>query len=418
MRAYLDQVACVLRPGSVSGADLALRSFANIGSRPGASSQPHSSIRRKKTRRVPNRWAIVAGVSRSRSCPGRAASHGLKPSMCDVTQPLQVRVFQAQVGRVRSTPHGKELQVHIQHRIAQPIRRHCFSRRNHARQHTRHRGASLARNGHPNVGAPVTAPITHISSRYGCSLRRRSADIGARVAGMDMLTAQEISGAELTDWRKLAQGLHARYLVDDFATGARFVVAVGEAGDAFGHYPSVSIGNGHVDLKLASDDAIYRDDEGTEHVLEWVTRQDVDLARRITEVAADHHLKADPTSVSMIELGLDTARSATIAPVWAALLTGDAGSQGRGTPSDEVRDATGRVPHLWFGDVEEHEAPRQRFHVEVYVPREVAEQRIAAAIAVGGTIVDDSDAPSLTVIADQDGNRGVLCVAQSAAVQE
>ena len=28
MRRYLAQIACVLRPGSVSGADLALRSFA------------------------------------------------------------------------------------------------------------------------------------------------------------------------------------------------------------------------------------------------------------------------------------------------------------------------------------------------------------------------------------------------------
>ena len=48
---------------------------------------------------------------------------------------------------------------------------------------------------------------------------------------------------------------------------------------------------------------------------------------------------------------------------------------------------------------------------------EVAEQRIAAALAAGGTVVDDSDAPSLTVIADQDGNTGVVCVAQSPATQ-
>ena len=48
---------------------------------------------------------------------------------------------------------------------------------------------------------------------------------------MDMLRGDEIAEARLTDWRKLAQGLHARYLVDDFGTGARFVVAVGEAGD-------------------------------------------------------------------------------------------------------------------------------------------------------------------------------------------
>lgn len=235
---------------------------------------------------------------------------------------------------------------------------------------------------------------------------------------MDMLKSAQIAEADLTDWRKLAQGLHARYLVDSFATGARFIAAVGEAGDALGHHPRASIGNGYVDLELVSDDAIYRDDEGSEYVVEWVTQQDVDLARRITEIAADRRLAADPASVSEIELGLDTARSATIAPVWAALLTGNAEAQGRGSPGDEIRDATGRVPNLWFGDAGEDEITHQLFHVEVYVAPEVAEQRIAAVLAAGGTVVDDSNAPSLIVIADQDGNRGVLCVDTAAATKD
>ena len=147
-----------------------------------------------------------------------------------------------------------------------------------------------------------------------------------------------------------------------------------------------------------------------------MTQQDVDLARRITEIAADHGLAADPASVSDIELGLDTAHSATIAPVWAALLTGSAESQGRGSPSDEIRDATGRGRTCGSG------TPTARAPVsgsiEVYVAPEVAEQRIAAALAAGGTVVDDSDAPSLTVIADQDGNEGVVCVDVSAAKKE
>ncbi|TQJ51209.1 VOC family protein [Phycicoccus sp. SLBN-51] len=234
---------------------------------------------------------------------------------------------------------------------------------------------------------------------------------------MDMLRGKQIAEAHLADWRKLAQGLHARYLVDDFGAGVRFVAAVGEAGDALGHHPRVSIGRGYVDLELVTDNAIYRDDEGTEHVVEWVTQQDVDLARRITDIAADHKVDADPASVSEIELGLDTEHSATIAPVWAALLTGSAESQGRGTPSDEIRDATGRLPNLWFGDVPEGDASGPRFHIEVYVAPEAAETRIAAAVAAGGTVVDDSDAPSLTVIADQDGNQGVVCVDGSAATQ-
>lgn len=142
-----------------------------------------------------------------------------------------------------------------------------------------------------------------------------------------------------------------------------------------------------------------------------MTQQDVSLARRITEIASDHQLAADPASVSVVELGLDTGHSAMIAPMWAVLLTGSAEAQGHGSPSDEIRDATGRVPNLWFGDANEPERSSQRFHVEIYVPADVVEERVAAVVAAGGTVVDDSKAPALTVIADPDGNTGVVCVA-------
>ncbi|NNG38297.1 4a-hydroxytetrahydrobiopterin dehydratase [Flexivirga sp. ID2601S] len=229
---------------------------------------------------------------------------------------------------------------------------------------------------------------------------------------MDMLRGEQIAAAELTDWRKLAQGLHARYLIDGFTAGARFVTAVGEAGDEIGHHPTVRIGDGYVDLELVTDDAIYRGDDGTELVIEWVTQQDVDLARRITEIAAEHGLTADPAAVSELEIGVDTTDSTAIAPMWAALLTGDPGAQGRGTPGDEIRDLTRRLPNLWFGDSDGSAA--QRFHVEVYVAPEVVEQRIAAAVAAGGKVVDDSESPGLTVIADAEGNRGVICADTSA----
>jgi 4a-hydroxytetrahydrobiopterin dehydratase len=183
---------------------------------------------------------------------------------------------------------------------------------------------------------------------------------------------------------------------------------VGEAGDALGHHPRVTMGDRYVDLKLISDDAIYRDDKGTEHVVEWVTQQDLELARRITEVAAEQAADADPASITAIELALDTAHAATIAPVWAALLTGSTEAQGRGTIDEDVRDATGRVPILWFQDTDEHEIPRQRFHIDVQVPYDVADQRIAAAVAAGAVIVDDSRAPWTTVLADQDGNRACV----------
>ena len=241
---------------------------------------------------------------------------------------------------------------------------------------------------------------------------RISSGKAVTVAVMDMLKNDQIAKAGLADWRKLAQGLHARYVVPDFGSGVRFLAAVGEAGDELGHHPRVTMGEGYVDLKLITDDAIYRDGEGNEHVVEWVTQKDVDLARRITQIAAEHAVDADPTSVTVVELALDTAHAATIAPMWAALLTGSTDAQGRGTIGDDVRDATGRVPILWFQDTDEHETPRQRFHLDIWVAPEAAEQRIAAAVAAGAVVVDDSGSPSTTIISDQDGNKA--CVGTSA----
>lgn len=233
-----------------------------------------------------------------------------------------------------------------------------------------------------------------------------------------MLSGDQITKANLTDWRKLGQGLHARFVTDDFAAGARLVAAIAEAGDAAGHHPRIRLGDDYVDLELISGDAIYRDDEGTEHTVEWVTQRDIDLAEKISEIAVEQSVRADPTSITTIELALDTADAAKVAPMWAALLTGSTAAQGRGTIGDDVRDASGRVPNLWFQDTDEHETPRQRFHLDVWVAPEVADERIAAAVSAGGTIVDDSQAPSFTVIADKDGNRACVCTSLARARQD
>ena len=48
-------------------------------------------------------------------------------------------------------------------------------------------------------------------------------------------------------------------------------------------------------------------------------------------------------------------------------------------------------------------------HVDVSVAREHVEARLAAALAAGGRIVDDSDAPVGWILADRAGNR--VCIA-------
>ena len=76
-------------------------------------------------------------------------------------------------------------------------------------------------------------------------------------------------------------------------------------------------------------------------------------------------------------------------------------------------DPTARCPTLWFQETEPHETPRQRFHLDIWVPHDVARARIAAALEAGGTLVSDTEAPSFTVLADADGNKACVCTWQA-----
>lgn len=210
---------------------------------------------------------------------------------------------------------------------------------------------------------------------------------------MSILSTQQILDAGLNDWRKLAQALHARFLTRDFATGLALVSAIGELAEQANHHPDIVLTYPHVDVTLLSHDA------------SGVTKRDVDLARRISAVAGERGIAADPSAPAVVELALDTADVAAAGPFWAALLTGDAGA----VDGDDVTDPTGRVPLLWFQHTDAHETPRQRFHLDLWVPHDAADARIAAAVAAGGRVVDDARAPAFTVLADPEGNRACVC---------
>ena len=51
---------------------------------------------------------------------------------------------------------------------------------------------------------------------------------------------------------------------------------------------------------------------------------------------------------------------------------------------------------------------RNRIHVDVTVPHDVAADRIAAALAAGGTLLSDDHAPAYWVLADPEGNEACI----------
>ncbi len=64
---------------------------------------------------------------------------------------------------------------------------------------------------------------------------------------------------------------------------------------------------------------------------------------------------------------------------------------------------------VWMQELDPAKSLRHAMHVDVSVAREQAEERLAAALAAGGRIVDDSDAPAGSILADRAGNR--VCIA-------
>jgi 4a-hydroxytetrahydrobiopterin dehydratase len=211
---------------------------------------------------------------------------------------------------------------------------------------------------------------------------------------VEKLNNQEVRDAGLSDWRKLAQALHARYSIPNYDVAATFITAVARVAEADGHHPDLVIKHSVIDVSLCTHE------DGL-----WVTQKDIDMARKISDIAREIGLVPRPSEVTQLEIALDTAQEDRAGTFWSVLLTGRPDNK----IYDSVFDPTGRVPGLWFQGTDVHETPRQRWHFDVWLAPEVTEERIAAAVAAGGSVVDDAGAPSFTVLADPEGNRVCVC---------
>jgi 4a-hydroxytetrahydrobiopterin dehydratase len=204
------------------------------------------------------------------------------------------------------------------------------------------------------------------------------------------LTGQQVAEAGLDGWANLIGGLQTRIHTGDFATGLSVVAAIGAAAadQSSAHSPDLDLRRAHVDVRLSP-----------------ITPDTVRFARAITALAADMSVRLDPAAVSRLELALDTPAQATVLSFWAAVT-------GMTPMPDEVRDPAGSLPTIWFQESGAEE-PRQHWHPDVWVDPAQVRPRIDAALAAGGTLVSDEEAPSFWVLADPEGNKVCLCTWQS-----
>jgi 4a-hydroxytetrahydrobiopterin dehydratase len=148
-------------------------------------------------------------------------------------------------------------------------------------------------------------------------------------------------------------------------------------------------------------------------VVDWVTEADVELARKISAVVAESRLETvtgvggGGRSVQVLEIGIDALDAGAIRPFWRAVL-GYVDEPGRSGPWSGLIDPLGQGPAVWFQRMDAPRPQRNRIHFDVSVPHDEAESRIGAALAAGGTLRYDTEAPAFWVLADAEGNEACV----------
>lgn len=209
------------------------------------------------------------------------------------------------------------------------------------------------------------------------------------------ITADDFALLEgLDDWRYLLGAIHSCFRAGSFGSAAELVGEIAAAADASDHHP---------DVELRYPDRVLV--HLTTHDRGGLTTADVELARVVSALVRDRGASVEPLTTNQFEFAIDTADADRIRPFWQAVL-------GYRDADGVLVDPLRMGPRLWFQRTDEPRTERGRFHVDVTVPHDVAEQRVAAALAAGGRLVTDRFARSWWVVADADGNEACICTWQ------
>lgn len=201
------------------------------------------------------------------------------------------------------------------------------------------------------------------------------------------ITPKEFHDSEgVDDWRVLWSRAFAVYRTRDFRTGLALINEIGRLAEEADHHPDIEFRWGVVEVRLIT------------HATSSLTDRDLSLARKISAAAEALGVSADPAAVRTWEFALDALDVDNVRAFWCAVL----GYKNVG--DSDIADPLGIYPPVYVQQMDEMRTGRNRIHIDVGVPHDQAEARVAAALEAGGTLVNDSYAPSWWTLADPEGN--------------
>jgi 4a-hydroxytetrahydrobiopterin dehydratase len=217
---------------------------------------------------------------------------------------------------------------------------------------------------------------------------------------MEKLTRTAASQAvEALGWRYLLDELYASVPVPSLDAGLRVTAAaVAACGDDADRHLRADLRPDRVELSLQTRE------------LAAVTGRDTALAAEISAVVTT--TPGPPRRpVQTLEVAVDALDIPRIRPFWAAVLglTDEVAAAG---PADWLVDPAGRLPTLWFQQMDAPRPQRNRIHFDITVPHDEADARVRAALDAGGRLLDMSRPRAFWVLADPEGNEVCVCTWQ------
>jgi 4a-hydroxytetrahydrobiopterin dehydratase len=192
------------------------------------------------------------------------------------------------------------------------------------------------------------------------------------------------------DWVVLHGGATAVFRVGSLDEAARLAGSIAAVPGVAGSGALLTVADARLTVRLTRD--LWR----------LVSRY-IELARAISAVARAHGASADRAAVQEVQLAISAQPDAIDIGFWRAVLGYDEMSD------DNAVDPLGHGSTVWMQELDVAKPLRHAMHVDVSVAREHAESRLAAALAAGGRIVDESGAPASWILSDRAGNR--VCIA-------
>lgn len=196
--------------------------------------------------------------------------------------------------------------------------------------------------------------------------------------------------AAMEDWVVLHGGATAVYRTGSLGEAMRLAQAVADVPDITTSGVLLTVSDASLTVRLTRD------------IWQLETRH-VQLARAVSAVMREHGAVADRSSVQEVQLAIAAKSDEIDLGFWRAVL----GYQP--LADDNAVDPLGHGSTVWMQELPGGKQLRHAMHVDVSVAREHVHARLEAALAAGGRVVDDSNAPRWWTLADRAGNRVCIC---------